>query len=198
MPSTDVNTGLTQTYSQLATTPNPKAQEGMRERKTGWIKWNQHLLYFQIQGYLCHWSIFPKFQCDRLYSIFCAKGYRTWYKLSGKQEMQYPASLQDSSLWWLRAVGSHRHLPCNAMLAPSPVMDHLWHLWGTETSAVHCSCSGISSTQMEMGSARHTQQPGSNRSYLLSQQASETGTTAISLSSPARRTDGLRETDRKT
>lgn len=47
-----------------------------------------------------------------------------------------------------------------------------------------------------MGNARHTRQPGSNRSYLLSQQTSKTGTTAISLSSPGRGTDGLR--DRKT
>lgn len=81
-----------------------------------------------------------------------------------------------------------RHLPHNARQAPSPVMYHPWHQCGTQGPQLDTA----PTVGMGMGSARHTQQPGSNRSYLLSQQASwETGATAISLSSPGRKTDGL-------
>lgn len=108
--------------------------------------------------------------------------------------MQYPASLQDSSSWCGGVAGSHRHLPRDARLAPSPVM---YHLCGTRRPQLYpAPTMGIGSPGVEMGSARHTQQPGSNRSYLLSQQASETGITAISPSSPGRRTDRLWEREK--
>jgi len=44
---------------------------------------------------------------------------------------------------------------------------------------------------VETGSARHTQQPGSDRRYLLSQEAFKTGTAAASPSRPGRRTHRL-------
>lgn len=56
------------------------------------------------------------------------------------------------------AVGSHRHLPHDAMLAPSPVMYCLWHLCGTQRPQLYAApIMGIGSTEVELGSARHTQ-----------------------------------------
>lgn len=136
---------------------------------------------------MCHWSILPKFQCNRLYFIFHAKeaGRNSVGNRRCSTQHLFKTAAPDVKLL------VPRHLPHDARQAPSPVMYHPWHPCGTQRPQLDTAPTmGICSTQGEMGSARHAQQPGSSRSHLLCQQASwETGTTAISLSSPGRRTD---------
>lgn len=81
---------------------------------------------------------------------------------------------------------------------PAQPACHLWHPRSTQRPQLHAAPKMVScSTAAELGNARHTQQPGSDWSYLLSQRAFETGTAAISHSGPGRRTERLCHRERE-